>query len=444
MALTNVQPSQRQDVRYLSSPWEPWRYVVLLAFLAVVCLSPVVLQSRTVEAPTEGSFVNQLTWLGLLIVALVTMKDGWPRVRFQLDAVIFLLAAWLLLTTWFAIVPDVSFRRYAFTMIVVFVTIVCVASPSDDNAFLRAIVTIAVFEIFLKYAFVFGMPSAGLHGTAIEPHLAGLWRGHYAHKNLAAPICVIQIFAFIAISRRISLAYLLVPILLNIVFLINAGSKTSLSLMLAAIILTHVTLRVRGLLSLMTLMAAILFVINAVTLFSMYNASIQELSRDLVGDATFTGRTDVWRFLVDYTANHPWVGAGFQSFWSVGAMSPAQQDARTWLAGAAHGHQGYLDLAATIGFPGLLLVLLFVIVRPVWDMAQVQAGRDSRFQMYVAFWLYGVLHNATESSLFDRANPVWIFMLIGICGLRRFVWRECILSVSAPTHDQVKGVRLSS
>ena len=69
-----------------------------------------------------------------------------------------------------------------------------------------------------------------------------------------------------------------------------------------------------------------------------------------------SGRAQIWPLLISYSQQHPWTGAGFGSFWQIGDNSPIWELTDGWVAEiASHGHNGYLDLIVTIGYPGMLL-----------------------------------------------------------------------------------------
>jgi O-antigen ligase len=419
LALTSGAELGYERTQRATDAWEPWRFCVLLAFFGILFLNVPALQaSRDNEALVEGSPLNQALWVVLLVFAVLTIQESWPRVRYQFTPSLLVVLVWMILTIPSAIMPDISLRRYIFSVIVIVITVICVSSPRDDQAFIKAFMIVSMVEIGMKYLFVVAVPSLGLHGAEVEPQLAGLWRGHHVHKNQAAAICATQIFVFFALRRRIPWLYLAVPAVLDTVFLINAGSKTSLGLIVISMVLATLISRVGRFLA-APLVLGTLLAAAAITVLSIYSAAMQSLTAEMFGDATYTGRTDLWRFLIAYSADHPWFGSGFQSLWKIGAAAPALQDGRTWLTLAPHGHQGYLDLMATIGVPGLVFACLFLVGRPLSDLAYVQQRKTNTLPLYVACWIFGLLHNFTETSVFDRAYPVWVFMLIGICGIRR-------------------------
>ena len=85
-----------------------------------------------------------------------------------------------------------------------------------------------------------------------------------------------------------------------------------------------------------------------------------------MSDPSFTGRTDIWKFAVDHVAQRPITGYGFAAFWGTEQVVYGMTGA-TWANTASDAHNGYLDLALTIGIPGSALVTLWLIVLPLFD-----------------------------------------------------------------------------
>ncbi len=75
----------------------------------------------------------------------------------------------------------------------------------------------------------------------------------------------------------------------------------------------------------------------------------------LIGrDASFTGRTDIWTQLFAAIRDRPWLGYGYQAFWAEdSAPRYWLQKAVEWAAPS--GHNGWLDLAVSLGLVGATL-----------------------------------------------------------------------------------------
>jgi O-antigen ligase len=424
--------------RYGAGPsWDSLRCALFLVLMTLVWLFPnpnAVSFREDPGAGREGTMFIQLVWFSLLAAAILFCQSRWPQVRRQFDATMLAMLAWCLFTVPQAILPDVSIRRFLFTVIAMVVIVFLIGGLERSRTVLTLLLIALVVETAAKYIFVFGIPSLGRHTfDSLEPHLAGLWRGQYAHKNVAGPICAIELAILYAARFRIPATYLFVGAGLELVFLYMSGSKTPMMIVLASMLLSKYMLRLRSLLGLLGIAGGVVVVINAATILTVASDGMRDLMEAALGDVSFTGRAEIWDILLSYTRDNPWMGAGFLSFWQIGFLSPAMQDARSWASNAVYGHQGYLDLVVTIGVPGLALTLLFVLWRPCSDILAIRARNNPILEMFVTFWLFGLMHNGTESNLLGRADAVWLFIIIGMVGIRRLRVEEMDQISSSPS-----------
>jgi len=117
-------------------------------------------------------------------------------------------------------------------------------------------------------------------------------------------------------------------------------------------------------------------------------------------DATFTGRTDIWRQITFSTVN-PAIGAGFWNFWggpggraiAIGGQS-----------GIPNAHDGYLDIYLDGGLIGLFLLSCVLVTcgrRLIKDLPV-----HGYYRLRFAFLILAIVHNVTESS-FCRLSGLW-------------------------------------
>ena len=102
-----------------------------------------------------------------------------------------------------------------------------------------------------------------------------------------------------------------------------------------------------------------LLLMNSATGCSVVSPQLAKLTDALPIDLTFTGRSEVWEFALGAVAEKPFAGHGYSAFWD-GVREKHTEQGAEWVATVAHSHNSYLDLAVTIGLPGLLLVVLIV------------------------------------------------------------------------------------
>ncbi len=406
--------------------WDTLRWLFFMAILGFVFIEPNP-TSRTWSADgglgtVEGSLFQQLLWPIIVLFVAACVANRWTAVYRQFDMTFFLFMSWALLTTIFAIAPGVSIRRYIFMLLVVVGVLIAVSSISDQRQLWRAL--LLCFAITTIYALFYAIviPRYGLHqALGPEPQLAGLWRGQFAHKNVAAPLFALMILTIWRLRNQLSWWYTCSLLPLQAGFLWLTGGKTAIYLTIPIYLLTEFVTRSRNTIAIWAAVICPLAIANFVTLGSVSNDTARYFASKIVGDASFTGRTEIWQVLLYYTSLKPITGAGFQSFWQLSTDSPALQYGGSWLNTAFYGHQGYLDLAATVGIPGVILALGFVIWRPLRDICAYRDRTNPFFAVYVTMWLMPLYLAVTESNLFDKSDPSWVMMLIGMACLRRMV-----------------------
>ena len=273
-----------------------------------------------------------------------------------------LLLAWLSLTVVLSSDPGTSLRRLALTDATFLVAAMLPWLVTGPRQLANLLIVAACVVLYLCYAGTALVPGLTIHQASdvVEPHLAGDWRGIYGYKNITAEVMAVFVFVFV---------FVIVGALVSIsafVFLLLSGGKSALGVLfltaaIAFIVVRSQTLWMKALVAFVPLL--LLAFLSIGTVVSNTAASILQL---LPIDPTFTGRTDVWRFALEKISAKPITGHGFEAFWYSSAALFGSEDPTQW-AGSAHtSHNGYLDLALTIGAPGLLLVLIAFLAVPLY------------------------------------------------------------------------------
>lgn len=139
----------------------------------------------------------------------------------------------------------------------------------------------------------------------------------------------------------------------------------------------------------------------------------------LFGDVTFTGRTDIWSFALDYAWQSPLLGNGYRGFWALGLASPKHGSEIEFIRTIGSGHSGFVDTFLDLGLVGLLLLLGFIVA--AFRMAgRFELRPASRSLFYVSVLLFVAGRNVMESvilwsSTFDNL----LFLLVALlCAYR--------------------------
>ena len=405
----------------------PWRAVVFAAalILAWVPLQPFA-DLGAADAFDLGAGRDVATYIAFascsgICLYLAALRDQRGLRRLANPAFV-LLAAWVALSA--ATSQDVatSLKRAAICIFVVVIAATLPLLPRGRTQLATLLGVAAGALIALSYFGVIFLPQYAIHQASDlgEPALAGDWRGVFGHKNLASAIFVFTAFAGIYIART---GYAVVGILvagLSLLFVVFANGKTANMLWLPTLAVSYFVgahgagrvWRVAALAPFVTL--------NALGVGSVMLAPLQSLVASLPVDATFTGRTDIWRYALGKLAAHPFLGYGFDAFWNTESVRFGTDDSAAWVAGAAHAHNCFVDVAMSMGVPGVALALWAFVAQPLADIARaVRNGADPALvTLLTQIWLFALYVSSFESFLFDRSDPIWFTFLFAVFGLR--------------------------
>jgi O-antigen ligase len=204
------------------------------------------------------------------------------------------------------------------------------------------------------------------------------------------------------------------------VFLIFTGGKSAAALCIATFALSIPVYWIGSSWVRATLCYLPVVVLNLFSVGSVFSENVAAIAKFLPLDTTFTGRTDIWEFAIEALHMRPLLGYGFAAFWGSSSIENlVTNDQIEWAASASHSHNGYLDSALTMGYPGLALVMIAFVFAPLRNFSvAVRSGNDGPLAMlFLRIWLFGICLSSMESFLLDRADPTWFTFLIAIFGL---------------------------
>ena len=376
------------------------------------------------SAAEGGDLVNQLGFglLGLFALHAVARLD--PRPRAALLQPAWAVVGLLLVTsTLVADSPSAAMRATAFSAIVVLCAGVAAALPRSVADLSGALVAAALAAIAFSFVAVALFPEVGVHdGSGHEVQHAGLWRGVYAHKNVASYVAgaFVIVGLFAARNGRMGSGFLVVA--LATVFVVAAGSKTVLGILPVAVACGWLAARFRGPILRAGILAAPLAILVSVTLGAALFDGANTLLQEIAPGTTFTGRLDLWRFAAQQIEKGPVLGYGFESFWTTPrAIGQEQPIELSWdVRKIVHGHNSYLDAAITFGVAGAMALFTVIIARPLWHFATIPHGGTANrvAQMYATLWLFTALGGCLESFFLRRGDPVWFVMALALFGLQ--------------------------
>lgn len=381
--------------------------------------------ASTAIAGAGGDLVNQLGFGalgGVSILAMIVLAD--PRRLLSLASPMWIVMfGFVFLSTLVAVDPGAAQRAVIFTIIGVLCVIAVLALPPDMDGFSLALIIAATAVLVLSYVGLVVVPDLAKHTAGeIESEHAGLWRGIFAHKNVAGPVMASFAFAGIYLIRRDwrkSGAAILVFALL---FVAHTGSKTSTALVPMVILLVMVPglfgLRILTALLIVAALAGFFFF----TIGTLFFPPTHDLLLQMGADATFTGRTSIWQFGLEKLSETPWRGYGLESFWEAAVVRQAENPYYLdWdVRGIVHAHNGYLDIAIAMGVPALACAMIVLVLLPLVDYVRTLRKRENIFlsDFLMMCLTFSLMNAFLESFFFRRADPVWLIVVMACFGLR--------------------------
>ncbi|GLR86895.1 O-antigen ligase family protein [Bradyrhizobium iriomotense] len=406
--------------------------VVAALLLVLVTLEPFPdLRNADIATAASGRMaLSYIAFAGLAAAAvLLTFAQDAPSLRTLATPLHLCFVGWMLINIVLSENRGLSAQRFVLTASVSALAILLPLLPPTQKSFNRCLGLAALVLLALCYLGVVLAPQFSIHTAAdfAEPQLAGDWRGNFGHKNVASSVMSCLVYLGIYLTAVGSLVMGPVIAALAGVFLIFTGGKTSSVLCLVIYALASLVYLTRSLWLKRLICLAPLIVMNLLTVGSVASPTLAAITRALPVDPTFTGRSDIWEFALTAVAEKPILGHGYAAFWDDVSERQTAKGAE-WAVTAAHSHNSYLDLAVTIGLPGLLLVILIFVFTPLNNFQAAQRGSRSGAlaKLFLTIWLFGLYYGTTETFLLDRQNPTWFFFVLAVAGLHFLARFQCV------------------
>lgn len=403
------------------------RCVIFLATVLAIWVSLRPFPDLTATDFTDvesGKFASTYITLGMLSIVAVALTASQNLKAFHslMTPAFVLLCCWIGINTLFSHDVGLSFQRLILTACVVALAASLLLLPHSQAELDLWLATAALVLLALCYLGVLLAPKYSMHtaGDLFEEHLAGDWRGSFGHKNVAAPIMAMLIFVGLYLTSRKSLISGIAIAGLSSVFLVFSGGKSAMGLFVLTLVLSSLVYALKSVWLRAIVCFLPLLTLNALTVGSVFDDRLAEVVKLLPIDTTFTGRTDIWEFAISSLGLRPFLGYGFAAFWGTDSIEKlVKNEQYEWAATASHSHNGYLDTALTMGYPGLALIIFIFVYSPLKDfsVAARSGNAGPLAKLFMRLWLFGIYLSSMESFLLDRADPIWFTFLVAVFGL---------------------------
>ncbi|MGY8661255.1 O-antigen ligase [Bradyrhizobium sp. UFLA05-109] len=400
------------------------RHVYLTAILLMVWITPTPYTSLQVESATNGPL--NYTVFGLMAgLSLLLVHERYGALAGAAGGTMSAYWVWLVVNAVLSTSPSVSVMRL---VLVAFAFVLAASLPllAGSEATLNRCIAFAAWTLLaLCYLGVMLVPDLATHTQhdIAEPHLAGDWRGTFGHKNSTAPVMAMLVFVGLHLLRSGNLIGGVLMVASSAIFLFFSGGKTATALCAYTVLVSWLLLRLTSLRAMALVAFVPLALLNVISIGSVLFPQLRSVLAILPVDASFTGRSDIWSFVLDAIRMRPILGYGFAAFWGEPASANLQPEGDTaWAVEAAHSHNGYLDLAVTIGLPGLALSLLVFLYNPLrnYCLARRIHPDSSLLALFLQIWLFGIHLASMETVFLYRIEPGWFTFLLATFALHYF------------------------
>ncbi|WP_051988363.1 O-antigen ligase [Bosea sp. UNC402CLCol] len=371
-------------------------------------------------ATAKSNRLNQIVYLGLTAVLWLTvLRSSARHLVARPRGILIAMLLWFALVSAVSAQPDVALKRVFLAMLTIVNGSTLLLLPRSERQFAGMLTLCCLGTLTLAYLGVALMPQLAIHQASEirEPMNAGLWRGHFAHKNVAAAAMVVISFVGLYLfgtGRRLVGSLMVV---LAAMFLAQTGGKSAIAALPGILGIAWAFERWRALR--IPMIAIGIAAINILTIGCAMSPTMRGLVAGLGIDPTFTNRIDIWKIGATAVLDRPLTGHGFQLFWQTDAMVHKGGAAAGWAYAAFNGHNAYLDMAITTGLPGLVLTLVLIVWLPLRAIARAEATANdpALTRLFVRIWLYGILAACVESLFFQSGSLIWFMLIVAIFGL---------------------------
>ncbi len=358
------------------------------------------------DGDPESSAILRLMWLpvyGLTLVWLMATPARTLDTAMRIPLILALSALCLASYMW-SVDGGITQRR-GFALVMTTLIGLVLASRFTWRDLVPLIGVVFAILAFLSAAMAIANPTLGVHH---DIHV-GAWRGIWWEKNTLGAMMAFGALAAISSSvfqpeRRLIWWGLAA---FQAAMVLMSTSKTALLALLLALAGTAAIALSRrgfGFAALILCGGGLLVFIAAMVMSIAPVAVIEALGRD----ATLTGRTDIWIVLADQVQARYWTGYGYGAFW-VNEYGPAfwVRQRTQWPVPTAH--NGWLELALSVGLPGVALMAVSLLASIFRAFTRLFKGPEVYWAL--VFLVLVALISISESNLVQRNAITWVLFV---------------------------------
>ncbi|MFO1305229.1 MAG: O-antigen ligase family protein [Burkholderiales bacterium] len=374
------------------------------------------------EEYSDGSPMDRNVFLALMLGGVWMLRGrqiDWSALV-KRNAWLVLFFAFAMISVTWADEPLVAFKRWtkAFGNVIMALILVTEKRPSEALGFvLRRLgyVLLPLSILFIRY-----FPDLGRAYHMGQPMFTGVT----FQKNSLGQLCLIVgvYVAWRLLVQRVrpplasgtAQTVALIALVAMLAWLLYmAQSATAIALMLS-IIAFFLLVRLRAFRKRPSrLLVAGIFLAALVVVLEQFVELKDDIIRMLGREPDLTERTPIWDLVLGLVT-HPWIGAGYESFWTGGRMN------EIWTrlgVNLIQSHNGYIDLYLSLGYIGVALLALAIVSGLAKAQKHLRIDYEgSTLRMSIIFIAVG--YNYTEAA-FKPLNNIFVLLLFSILQVER-------------------------
>ena len=373
------------------------------------------------EPETSSSFINQFLYSGLFfisVIAILPRKSEFYKV-IKREKFLFIFILFSLISMLWSDYSFVTFKRI-FQIMAIYVSTICFLLYMDSSEeVLKPIKYILYPYLFLTIIAVLIIPQAR-QGPF-------MWQGFTTNKNTLGQMGFISIIlCYIIYKNEITQLKKILAIFfifLSAVITIGSHSSTSLIILLFLIGLGTLTtfdslftkIRIGKTISSITIVTFITLVVTVMIWDPQMESTIPELFGK---DASFSGRTELWDYLINIKHINPVLGSGYGAFW-VPESEKISGVYEIFLFLPGQAHNGYIDIYLSTGYVGFIIMIL-ILLNYFINYIKIKKPHP-----WILFILATVIVDFQESAILRYGHPVnfiFIFSYLILFVNNSFSW----------------------
>lgn len=407
----------------------PWFWAILISALIFVAENYFPIDVMANENSTDlqaailqGSIVRQIGYpiIGLIgIVWLMRARDTRLAWRSPLALTCFSLVLWCALSISWAEEPEIAGKRF-------FAFLLMITGAAGAAAFWSRAEILKFISLSGAANLTFGVVGEIALGN-FTPWVSDYRFAGTLTWNTQGFCCLLVALSSLAASdsdRRYKVIFRLLA-LYGLIFLILTKSRSAMLGFVVGFLVYYLLTRSvtakAWVASVLSISALVLYMSGAM------GSLIGFLSRNGEGADSLTGRVPMWELALVFVKRRPITGYGYHDFWTIANVDYFSSEFH-WTVSAAH--NGYLETLLTLGYVGLCLHVLVLVLGIIRGAYLFKVSRRPMFALAAAILAVFLVVGILEADVLWSPSPYNF-------GVTLLLWSLCLEKASSSDLESV-------